>query len=287
MELKGSRTEKNLEAAFARESQADNAYTYYAEAARKAGHTTIADAFLEIAQNEGEHARAYFELLGGIRDTGTNLEAALKDEQLKHTAMYPEFARMAREEGFDEIADCFSRIRNVAANHEKILLNLMGSLKDRITPKERTIGHSSVTLAQLMLPHHANLAGYVHGGEIMKLMDNAGGVVAVRHAHSNVVTAKVEEINFLKPVRVGDMALVHASLTFVGRSSMEIRVEVETEDLAAEKRQQALSAYFIYVALDQEGKPTAVPPLLITTEEGQRIFEEGKKRYEARKKGMG
>ncbi len=93
----------------------------------------------------------------------------------------------------------------------------------------------------------------------MKLMDNAGGVVAARHAHSNVVTAKVEEINFLKPVRVGDMALVHASLTFVGRSSMEIRVRVETEDLSAEKRQQALSAYFIYVASTKRGNPQRFP----------------------------
>jgi len=118
----------------------------------------------------------------------------------------------------------------------------------------------------------------------MKFVDNAAGVVALRHAHTNVVTAKVEEINFLKPVRVGDTVLVHASLTFVGRSSMEVRAQVETENLSTEKKQKALSAYFIYVALDKVGKPTEVPPLLITTEEGQRLFEEGKKRYEERKK---
>jgi len=257
---------------------------YYAEAARKAGHAHVADAFLEIAQNEGEHARAHFEFLGKIQDTGMNLEAAVKSERFEHTTMYPEFVRTAKGEGFEEIADCFKRISKLEANHEEILLNLKESLNDLITPKERTVWHSSVTLAQLMLPHHANLAGYVHGGEIMKLMDNAGGVVAARHAHTNTVTAKVEEINFLEPVRVGDVALVHASLTFVGRSSMEIRVQVETENLFTEKRQQALSAYFIYVALDKAGKPTEVPPLLITTEEGQRLFEEGKKRYEERKK---
>jgi acyl-CoA hydrolase len=94
----------------------------------------------------------------------------------------------------------------------------------------------------------------------------------------------VDNILFLKPVRVGDLILVHASLTFVGRSSMEIRVEVETENLAQEGRQKALTANFIYVALDKTGKPTGVPPLLITTEEGERLFEEGRERYEAHQK---
>lgn len=136
-------------------------------------------------------------------------------------------------------------------------------------------------MAQLMLPHQANLAGYVHGGEIMKIMDNAAGVVAARHAHTNVVTVRADNIFFLKPVRVGDVLLVHTSLTFVGHSSMDIRVEVETENLAQEKKQKALTANFIYVALDKAGKPTKVPPLLITTEEGERLFEEGRERYEA------
>ncbi len=286
MELKGSRTEKNLEVAFARESQARNAYMYYAEAAQNSGHDQIADALLEIAQNEGEHARTLFEFLDRIQATRMNLETALRDERHEHLTMYPEFTRTAKEEGLEEIADCFSRISRLEARHEEILVSLTKSLDDRITPKERTVGHSSVTLAQLMLPHHANLAGYVHGGEVMKLMDNAAGVVAARHAHTNVVTAKVEEINFLKPVRVGDLVLVHASLTFVGHSSMEVRAQVETENLASERRQKALSAYFIFVALDQAGNPTEVPPLLITTEEGQRLFEEGKKRYEKRKKNL-
>ena len=118
----------------------------------------------------------------------------------------------------------------------------------------------------------------------MKIMDNAAGVVAARHAHTNVVTVRVDNILFLKPVRVGDLILVHASLTFVGHSSMEIRVEVETENISQEKRQKALSANFIYVSLDKTGKPADVPPLLITTEEEEKLFEEGQKRYEAHKK---
>jgi len=141
-----------------------------------------------------------------------------------------------------------------------------------------------VSLIQVMLPHQGNIAGNVHGGEIMKMMDTAAGVAAARHAHSNVVTAKVEELNFLRPVQIGELVFAHASLIFVSHTSMEVRVEVETENLVTEERHKALTASFIYVALDQTGKPTEVPPLLITTEEGQRLFEEGRKRYEARKR---
>jgi acyl-CoA hydrolase/ferritin len=284
MNFKGSKTEKNLEEAFADESRAQNTYMYYADAARKAGHDAIADVFWEIAQNEGEHARRHFEFLDRIMDTRKNLETVLRREKYEGAVMYPEFAKTAREEGFGEIADCFERMSKVEAKHEEVCLNLLKQFDKHIIPKERTVGHSSVVMAQLMLPHQANLAGYVHGGEIMKIMDNAAGVVAARHAHTNVVTARVHNISFLKPVRVGDLLLVHASLTFVGRSSMDIRVEVETENIAQEKKQKALTANFIYVSLDKTGEPSEVPPLLITTEEEERLFEEGRKRYEAHKR---
>jgi len=284
MDLKGSKTEKNLEAAFADESQAQNTYRYYADAARRGGHHYIADAFLEIAQNEGEHARTHFELLGRVKDTRTHLETVARREKYEHTVMYPEFVKTAREEGFEEISGCFERIRKVEARHEQICAGLLRNLDERITPQERTVGHSAITMAQLMLPHQANPAGYVHGGEIMKMMDSAAGVVAARHAHTNVVTVSADNIFFMKPVRVGDVIVVHASLTFVGHSSMEVRVEVETESLVQETREKALTANFLFVALDKTGRPTEVPPLLITTEEGERLFEEGRQRYEARKK---
>jgi acyl-CoA hydrolase len=283
MDVKGSETEKNLESAFAGESQARNAYMYYAEAAKKAGHHQIADVLLEIAQNEGEHARTHFDFLGAMGDTRTNLEAVAEREQYERNSLYPEFARTAREEGFQEIADCFERMSRVEGRHEEICRTLLKISEEHNTLQERTVGHSSVTMAQLMLPHQANPAGYVHGGEIMKIMDNAAGVVAARHAHTNVVTARVDDINFLNPVRVGDLVLVHARLTFVGHSSMEIRIEVEAERLGSEERRPALSAFFIYVALNPRGRPTKVPPLLITTEEGERLFEEGRERYEARR----
>jgi len=284
MNFKGSKTEKNLEEAFADESRAQNTYRYYADAAEKAGHDPIADVFWEIAQNEGEHARTHFEFLGRIQDTRRNLEAVVRKEKYEGTVMYPEFAKTAREEGFGEIAECFEHMSKAEAKHEEVCVHLLKQFDEHIPPKERTVGHSSVVMAQLMLPHQANLAGYVHGGEIMKIMDNAAGVVAARHAHTNVVTVRADNIFFLKPVRVGDVLLVHASLTFVGHSSMEIRVEVETENAAQEKRQKALTAIFIYVSLDKTGKPAEVPPLLITTEEEEKLFEEGRQRYEARRK---
>ena len=284
MNLEGSRTQKNLLAAFSGESQARNAYIYYAEAARKAGHPLIADAFIDIAKNEEEHARAQFEFLAKIKDTGSNLEAAIRGEHQECTTIYPEYARIAREEGFQAIADFFERMGKVEARHEEIISTFIKNLRDQSTPQERTVGHSSVTLVQVMYPHHANRAGNVHGGEIMKMMDSAAGVVASRHAHSNVVTARVEDLNFIRPVHIGELVFARASLVFVSRTSMEVRVEVETENLATEERHKALTASFIYVALDPSGKPMEIPPLLITTEEGEKLFEEGRKRYDARKK---
>ncbi len=116
----------------------------------------------------------------------------------------PEFEKVAREEGFFEIADFFERMGKVEGRHEEIASQLLQSLREDAPPKERTVGHSATSIAQLMLPHQANPAGFVHGGELMKMMDNAAGVVAARHAGTNVVTARVENIDFKSPVRVGN-----------------------------------------------------------------------------------
>jgi acyl-CoA hydrolase len=284
MDLKRSRTEKNLRTALAGESQARNSYIFFAEKARAEDLPLIADVFLEIAQNEEEHARHFFQFLGGPQDTARNLETSAEKEHEEHSIFYPELARTAREEGFETIAECFEEMIQVEKRHEEICRELGKTLEGNSPILVRTVGHSSITLAQVMLPHQANRAGNVHGGEVMKLMDSAAGVVAARHSHCNCVTARVEDLNFLKPVKVGDLIFAHAFLTFVSRSSMEIRVEVETEDRFTEARQKALTARFIFVALAANGKPTEVPTLLITTEEGQKYFEEGRKRHEGRKK---
>lgn len=283
MQLKGSKTEENLRRAFLRELQAQAYYRYYAQAAKEAGLEQIAEMFLTTAANEAEHAWHEFRFLGGAGDTPSNLKVAMEKEHEEATVLYPEAARIAREEGFDEVADFFERMVRVEAKHEKNFIELLEVLDKNEPARGRTVGHSEVWMAQLMLPEQANPAGFVHGGELMKLMDNAAGVVAARHSRANPVTAMVEDINFHTPVRVGELVLVHAKVTFVSRSSIEIKIEVDAEELLTGKRRRALSAYYVMVAVDLQGKAVEVPPLIVITEEEERLFNEGLTRYQARK----
>ncbi|HHW11141.1 MAG TPA: rubrerythrin family protein [Firmicutes bacterium] len=119
MELKGSRTEKNLWEAFAGESQARNKYTFFASVAKKEGYEQIAAIFQETADNEKEHAKRIFRFLGGINKTPQNLIEAAKGENYEWTTMYKEFEKVAREEGFAEIADFFHEVAEVEEEHEK------------------------------------------------------------------------------------------------------------------------------------------------------------------------
>jgi len=121
MELKGSRTEQNLMTAFAGESQARNKYTYYASEAKKAGYTVIADIFEETANNEKEHAKLWFKILHGdkVPDTATNLLDAAEGENYEWTDMYANFAKTAKEEGFDRIAYLFEAVGKIEKEHEE------------------------------------------------------------------------------------------------------------------------------------------------------------------------
>ena len=145
----------------------------------------------------------------------------------------------------------------------------------------KTVSESQVELIQYMMPEHANPANNVHGGTIMKQIDEAAGIVAVRHARKNVVTVSVDKIDFLKPVYVGNLVIAKASLNFVAKSSMEIGVRIEAEDLILGKRIHAASAYLTFVAL-QNRKPIEVPRLICKTDEEKRRFEEGRIRREKR-----
>jgi len=287
MQLKGSKTEEVLRKAFLRELNARANYTYYAEAAREAGLEQIADMFLTTAKNEAEHAEHEFKFLDRLGDTAENLKLAYGLEHQEATKLYPEAAKVAEEEGFSEIADFFRRMGKVEASHEKNFRELMEALDKGDGFRGRTVGHSAIEMAQLMLPHQTNPAGFVHGGELMKLMDNAAGVVAARHSRANPVTAMVEDINFHNPVRVGELVLVHGKITFTSRSSMEVRIEVEAENLLTGKRLPALTAYYVMVAVNLEGKAVGVPPLIVITEEEERLFNEGLARYETRKAKSG
>ena len=131
----------------------------------------------------------------------------------------------------------------------------------------RSAGDSVVTLGQLMLPNDANPSGDVHGGVVMKLVDTAAGLTAMRHAHSRCVTVAMDSMTFEAPVHVGDLVHLHSVLTWTGRTSMEIEVTVEAENILAGTRRRTSTAYLVYVALDAKGHPKPVPPLVPATDE--------------------
>ena len=130
MNLKGTKTEANLMAAFAGESEARNKYTYFASKAKKDGYVQIAEIFEETARNEKEHAKIWFKLLnGGIPDTATNLKTAAEGENYEWTDMYATFAKEAREEGFDQIAALFEGVAEIEKEHEKRYLKLLENVQ--------------------------------------------------------------------------------------------------------------------------------------------------------------
>lgn len=137
MELKGSKTEANLNTAFAGESMARNKYTYYASQAKKEGYEQIANIFLETADNEKEHAKLWFKALcgGSILDTVANLKDAAEGERYEHDEMYPGFAKVAREEGFDDIATLLENVGEVEKYHEARFLALLKNIEEGIVFK--------------------------------------------------------------------------------------------------------------------------------------------------------
>ncbi len=148
--------------------------------------------------------------------------------------------------------------------------------------KSKPMSESNVFIVQQMNQTDANLAGNVHGGIIMKHIDTTAGIVAARHASSNVVTASIDRLDFHSPVLVGDLLKVNASINYVGSSSMEIGARVEAEDFRTGETRHTASAYLTFVALDSEGKPMKVPPLELKTEEEKRRYQEAEERRKIR-----
>jgi uncharacterized protein (TIGR00369 family) len=146
----------------------------------------------------------------------------------------------------------------------------------------KKIRESTIIMAQLMNPQDANPAGNVHGGVIMRLIDNAAGCAACRHARSNVVTASIDRMDFHNPVFVGDLVTLSASLNFVGKTSMELGVRVEAENLITGKRRHTASAYLTFVAIDANGRPLLLSPLVVETDEEKRRNQEASNRRKAR-----
>jgi uncharacterized protein (TIGR00369 family) len=149
-----------------------------------------------------------------------------------------------------------------------------------LVPKPAAASH--VTLTQLMEITDANVAGNVHGGVVMRLADTAAALAAIRHAEALCVTVSVDEISFLEPVHVGDVVTLHASVNDVGTTSLECGVRVEAENPITGRSVHAATAYFVFVALDDEGRPRPVPPIEVSSETERRRQRAAKLRRAAR-----
>jgi len=148
----------------------------------------------------------------------------------------------------------------------------------------RPVSASKTTMAQAMLPSDANPWGNVHGGEIMKLIDSCAGAAAQRHSRSRVVTARIDELSFVAPVVVGDLVTARASVNAVGRTSVEVGVRVDAENTLTGKIVHVASAYLVFVAIDDNGRPVSVPPLIAETDEEKRRMAAAKARRALREK---
>jgi uncharacterized protein (TIGR00369 family) len=146
----------------------------------------------------------------------------------------------------------------------------------------KKVKESSILLAQVMNPQDANPAGNVHGGVIMKLIDTAAGAAAVKHSRSNCVTASIDRLDFHHPVFIGDLVTLKSGINYTGKSSMEVGVRVESQNLLTGEIRHTVSAYMTFVALDKNGRPIAIPPLILETPEEQRRNREAQARREAR-----
>ena len=141
---------------------------------------------------------------------------------------------------------------------------------------------SRVTLSQVMLPTDANLHGNVHGGTIVRLVDEAAAMAATKHSRRSVVTVVLDSVTFLSPVYVGNLLTLTAEVTWAGTSSMEVEVQVEAENVRTGERTHTNSATAVYVALDDDGKPCPVPKLAPETEEERRRMADAEVRQQAR-----
>jgi acyl-CoA hydrolase len=148
--------------------------------------------------------------------------------------------------------------------------------------KGRTVAESKAEMLEVVLPNDANPLGNILGGKVMHLIDIAGAIAAHRHSHSLVVTAAVDSLDFVHPIRVGEVILLRSFVTRAFHTSMEVEVSVYREDYITGKRQQTSSAFVTYVAIDSQGQPKPVPPLIPQTAEERRRYREALRRRRRR-----
>jgi acyl-CoA hydrolase len=141
---------------------------------------------------------------------------------------------------------------------------------------------SATEMVQVVLPNDANPLGFILGGSVMHLIDIAGAIACHRHARTRVVTAAVDDLQFLHSIKVGDLILLHAKVTCTFTTSMEVQVDVFSEESLTGERRLTSLAYLTFVAIDEAGRPVTVPPLVIETDEQRRVCREAGMRREQR-----
>jgi uncharacterized protein (TIGR00369 family) len=149
-------------------------------------------------------------------------------------------------------------------------------MTDATTPKP--IRESRISIAQLMQPEHANNLGNVHGGWIMKLVDEAGALACMRHAQRRVVTVAIDSMVFRHPIKTSDLVILNAEVAYTGKTSIEAEVQVNAENPITGQRWHTNTAYLLYVALDDDGKPVPIPAVFAETVEEEKKLEEAKAR---------
>ena len=146
-----------------------------------------------------------------------------------------------------------------------------------LTPRD-----SQHETSRIMMPHDSNNLGHVFGGSILSMMDTTAAVAAIRHSRSSCVTVSIDRVDFREPIHLGDLVIMKASVNFVGRTSMEVGVRIEAENLITGERRHTNSCYLTFVAIDAEGRPVEVPPLLPESDEEHRRHAAARERRRRR-----
>ena len=146
----------------------------------------------------------------------------------------------------------------------------------------KPVRESQHETSELMMPHHANNLGHVFGGVMLSMMDKTAAVAAFRHCRLNVVTASIDRVDFREPIHVGDLVVMKASVNFVGKTSMEVGVRVEAEELLTGRRRHTNSCYLTFVAVDRNGRPIEVPEVIPETDDQVRRYQAAQERRRRR-----
>jgi acyl-CoA hydrolase len=155
-------------------------------------------------------------------------------------------------------------------------------MSDTIPRAGRTVRDSEHETSELMMPQHANVLGHIFGGVILSMMDKTAAVTAIRHARNACVTVSIDRVDFREPIHVGDLIIMKSAVNYAGRTSMEIGVRVEAEDMISGRRRHTNSCYLTFVAVDRNGRPVDVPPVIPLTTDDLRRFAAAKERRRRR-----